>query len=483
MDSLLKCIIDETTRQYHRLSIVESSDGFLCREDTKRAFAEQADITILSFTQLELRVWFETKFKQDNENRYIVIMEDVSHLIADITSHAFVTHFNTRDLLLTYHQQALDVGKMNYQMMAHLFETKSINILSRAATDAAIGVAESRFGAFGDDISIVKENLMQVNIDWHKPQKTIEEISRLILKAAKQDKFTDIENEIAFINQSFQRHIDDVYYQQLITATAPKVVHKIMPYLSRTYRVGQKLALVVVDGLSYWQYLLLRDVLTKESIKTNDNICYAWLPSVTQLSRQVIFKGSAPDRNYRQNPSNEEKLWRDYWYARNFEEWHVMYAYDELASIPESVERLAYVTMRMDDDMHSAHSMMQLYRDTEDWAVNFIAIIRKILNAGFEIVLTADHGGVPSHAWGNLQPKEKAALYETGSRGQRHLIFNNQDTMRHFIDAHANDVPNWLVHGDSIVWRNNYCFGTDDCITHGGSHMMEMLVPLITIKA
>lgn len=482
MDSLIARIKQEIMRPYHRLSIITNPDGFLRREDTIRAFTEQTDIVIKCFTQLELRIWYETAFVHSEGQRYVVILEDTSHLVADIRQAAFVTEFKTRDLLLTYNQLAIDLNKMNYQMLAHLFETKSVAILDKNATDKAIDAAESLFGAEGDDISVVKANLMQVVMDWFQPQKTIEQISKQVVKAARQGKYAEIETEVEFLNLSFQRHLDDVYYQQLITATGPRVVHKILPYIERTYGIGQKVALVVVDGMAYWQYLVLKDFLSEEGIDTADHVCYAWMPSVTQLSRQAIFRGSAPERNYKQSPTNEERLWKGYWLERNFEEWHVMYAHEDLPEIPALVERLAYVTMTMDDDMHSAHGMKQLYRSTEDWAKGFVATLQKISCAGFDIILTADHGGVPSKAWGNLSSQEKAALYETGSRGQRHLIFNSQSTMRHFMESHQDIINDWLIHGDSIVWRNNKCFGNDDCITHGGSHILELLVPLVTIK-
>ena len=482
MDSLIARIIQEIMRPYHRLSIITNPDGFLQREDTIRAFTEQTDIAIKCFTQLELRIWYEIAFARSEGQRYVVILEDTCHLVADIRQAAFVTEFKTRDLLLTYNQQAIDLNKLNYQMLAHLFETKSVAILDRNATDIAVGVAELLYGADGDDISVVKANLMQVVMDWHRPQKTIEQISKQVVKAARQGKYVEIETEVEFLNLSFQRHLNDVYYQQMITATGPRVVHKILPYIERTYGIGQKVALVVVDGMAYWQYMVLKDFLSEESIDTADNVCYAWMPSVTQLSRQAIFRGSTPERSYKQNPTNEEKLWKTFWLDRNFEEWHVMYAHEDLPEIPALVERLAYVTMTMDDDMHSAHGMKQLYRATEDWAKGFVRTIQKIRGAGFDIILTADHGGVPSQAWGNLTPQEKAALYETGSRGLRHLIFSNQSTMQHFIKTHPNEIPEWMIRGDSIVWRNNKCFGTEDCITHGGSHMLELLVPLITIK-
>lgn len=482
MDSLLKRIIEEIIRPYHKLSVVSNPDGFLRRDDTIRAFAKQANITVLNFSQLELRIWFETEYKAQPDKQFVVLLENTNHLVADIRLNAFVTEFKTRDLLLTYNQQAIDLGNMNYQMLAHLFNNKSVAIMDKLKTSAVVGEAETKFGKDGEDVSVVKENLMRIVFDWQHPQKTIEQISHQIIKVAKQGKYDDIETEINFINQGFQKHIDNVYYQQLVSATSPQVVHKILPYIARTYGTGQKVALVVVDGLSYWQYLVMRNFLTKEDITTQDNVCYAWMPSVTQLSRQAIFRGSSPDRNYKQSPPNEEKIWRDFWYQRNFQEWHVKYFYGELPAISPEVERLAFVTMTMDDNMHSAHNIKQLYRATEDWAKDFIHDIKQIIDAGFEIILTADHGGVPSKAWGTLSTQEKAALYETGSRGTRHLIFNNQSTMQHFIESHPEELQEWLIHGDSIIWRNNKCFGNDNCITHGGSHMLELLVPMVIIK-
>ena len=310
MDSLLERIIKEITRPYHRLSVITNPDGFLCREDTMSAFATQAGISILCLSQLELRIWFETTFRHSENQTFIIVLEDTSRLIADIRMAAFVTEFKTRDMLLTYNQQAIDLNKMNYQILAHLFETKSVAILDRDATSKAVGVAESLFGADGDDISVIKANLMQVVTDWHHPQKTIEQISKQVSKAARQGKYEEIETEIEFLNLSFQRYIDDAYYQQLQTATAPKVVHKILPYIARTYGIGQKVALVVVDGMAYWQYLVLKQFLSEQGINTQDNVCYAWMPSVTQLSRQAIFRGHTPERDINRIPQMKKNCGR-----------------------------------------------------------------------------------------------------------------------------------------------------------------------------
>lgn len=97
-------------------------------------------------------------------------------------------------------------------------------------------------------------------------------------------------------------------------------------------------------------------------------------------------------------------------------QWNIQYLYDEEPKIEPSTTRLAYVTVKIDEAMHHAANMKQLYRNTVDWAESFVPCLKSIHDAGFTILMTADHGSVPSHAWGTLSSKEKAYLYIDGSR-------------------------------------------------------------------
>ena len=50
-----------------------------------------------------------------------------------------------------------------------------------------------------------------------------------------------------------------------------------------------------------------------------------------------------------------------------------------------------------------------------------------------------------------------------------------------------NDIENQLLCTDkwtnnSAVWRNLYSFNNNECITHGGAHFLEVVIPFITIK-
>ncbi len=482
MDELVTEILDRTMVKTKRVNIVENPDGFLRRQDVQEAIKSQSGVEVENVSGLELRITFETDCKDHPDKTWLFIVNSLDEVLPDIRLDSHLSVFYTKNLFLTYYNQGFDLSTLNYKTALQLFRNRSISNQDKSETHQAVSTAREQFGENGNDISIIKENLAGVTVDWHKPKETIESISEYVIKAAKQGKYEDIEQELLVHNQSFQQDIDNRYFSQMQTATMPKVVHRILPYIVRKYGPEQKVALVVVDGMAYWQYMLLRDEMKKVNLVADDDVIYSWLPSITKLSRQAIFRGDRPLLDYKQSPTNEQKLWFDFWQTHNFMQWNIQYLYDEEPKIEPSTTRLAYVTVKIDEAMHHAANMKQLYRNTVDWAESFVPCLKSIHDAGFTILMTADHGSVPSHAWGTLSSKEKAYLYIDGSRGKRHSIYTQVFAVEQFCNDHLDLQNDLLVHNDFICWRNNQCFGTEDCITHGGSNMLEVVVPFVTIK-
>ena len=66
------------------------------------------------------------------------------------------------------------------------------------------------------------------------------------------------------------------------------------------------------------------------------------------------------------------------------------------------------------------------------------------------------------------------------------IRFDDEEYLDGFISSN-NDIENQLLRTDkwtnnSAVWRNLYSFNNNECITHGGSHFLEVVIPFITIK-
>ena len=288
------------------------------------------------------------------------------------------------------------------------------------------------------------------------------------------------------VNERFQEDLKD-HYKQLTSSSPvnrPKIVSKILDHLDFTGR-NKKTALIVIDGMSFWQYLLLNKRFS-DILSVENNITYSWIPSITQLSRQAIFKGDIPDRDYVQNPKNEEKLWTNYWTQKGLSPFEIRYDYESINY--EGLNRilkLAVVYKDLDDKMHSSTDLADLKSLTELWIERngIVSDIIKLLDEGFTVYITSDHGNILAKGWRNLKGKEKLGTNKSGSRSQRHLEYSNYRLASEFLAS--NEELNDFVSLDEnvIYFTGNYSFSPKkSLVTHGGSHIFEVVVPFIKIN-
>ena len=308
------------------------------------------------------------------------------------------------------------------------------------------------------------------------------ELNECIVESLEKDSYGKIEKEIDRINSEWQKGIEERYIGKIPSSflSAPSYVGNVLNHIQANYK-NDKVALVVVDGMSFWQYLTLKKSLPS-SLKIQDSYIYSWIPSITMLSRQSIFRGGVPIRDYKQNPQNEEKLWFDYWTNHGFRSDEIGYEYNVLGESCGVVKRLAYVTVKLDEKMHASENYRDLYSLTKNWASSFVNDIERLINNGYKVFLTTDHGNVEANGWRRLTPQEKVYVYGDESKGKRHLIYD--DT--HGMDELYNQIDPEQVwrHDDWIVWRNRKSFSSNGVqeITHGGCHFLEVLVPFVRIS-
>ncbi len=81
----------------------------------------------------------------------------------------------------------------------------------------------------------------------------------------------------------------------------PVMLHHLPRFLSR--QMGEdrsaKIALLVVDGLALDQWLIVREALASRQpgFRFREQAVFAWIPSLTSVSRQAAFAGKAPIRS------------------------------------------------------------------------------------------------------------------------------------------------------------------------------------------
>lgn len=118
---------------------------------------------------------------------------------------------------------------------------------------------------YGDSVASMKEDLQKIRLEWDKVQ-TIEEISKVLLRAISQNKYEELEPVLRQINDNFQQWLT-AHYAALASSshiTKPKQVNRILPHIAYKHGAKDKVALIVIDGMTYWQYFVLKSRLCRK---------------------------------------------------------------------------------------------------------------------------------------------------------------------------------------------------------------------------
>ena len=123
---------------------------------------------------------------------------------------------------------------------------------------------------------------------------------------------------------------------------------------------------------------------------------------------------------------------------------------------------------------------------TNNWIERsgIVNTISELLDDGFRIFITTDHGNVEAEGWRGLTSREKLGQkHKSGSRGERHLEYSEQWLFDEFLQNN-DDISESIVKEDqAIYFKNNQSFSRrDKLVTHGGAHFLEVVIPFIEIN-
>lgn len=485
MDELLNKIQESILNPVGRLSIITSRDKFLFREDVQSALLHFYDIHIVSGTSLALRIHFETIYKKSRA-KFCYLLENGQLLLEDMTMNARFVEFNIKDLFGEYHVESLFEAPLSSLNL--LFINKPILTLSKQETLAKLSSIKDDNPQYNTCIDSIKKDIRNIGtFEIQNVKEVCQLLAEQLLSAIRIGAYNDIRGDIMPINECFQKELSQHYFTHIIPSSPtlkPKVVSKILPFLATNFNKQDKIALVVVDGMSYWQYLLLSTQLHKiKEISIQEDIIFSWIPSVTELSRQAIFRGENPTEGYKQSPQSENKLWKQYWQRKGLLDSEIGYYYDELPEISSNITRLAYVDVDLDEKMHASSDNKDLYSLTINWSKKRISnIISKLVDSGFIVFLTTDHGNIQTEGWRSLTQEEKVGTRTSGSRSQRHIVYSDVWAKNQFLQKNEN-LRQYIFEKDNTISLNNeWNFSSKGCVTHGGSHILEVLIPFIQIN-
>jgi hypothetical protein len=294
------------------------------------------------------------------------------------------------------------------------------------------------------------------------------------------------------------KHYADLILQPV--TKGPVMVHHIPRFLRHRRASGEaKIALLVFDGLAFDQWVQIRERLVASTKRYifEENTTFAWLPTLTSVSRQALFSGLKP-REFDDSidrTDKEEALWKTFWQNEGVNSSEVFYRralrqvdqLDDLETVltDRSPKVLGLVIDEVDDRLHKERSKKDVALWIDNWFnTGFVdRLFSLLLDRGYHIYLTADHGNV--EATGVGRPNQ-GVIAET--RGERVRVYRSESLLADSATAYPNtamlDVAGLPANFMPLFAGGRTAFVPvgDQVVVHGGVSIEELIVPFVKVS-
>ncbi len=277
----------------------------------------------------------------------------------------------------------------------------------------------------------------------------------------------------------------------------PVMLHHVPRALARN--VGQdKIAFLVVDGLALDQWIVMRRVLHEQrpAIRFHESAVFAWMPTITSVSRQAAFAGKAPlyFPSSIQHTGKEGDHWTQFWLDQGLTRQEVAYTkglddggFDtvkEIISHPK-VRVMGLIIDKVDKIMHGMElGTPGMHNQIRQWTEQgfLTKLFDLLLEHSFQIFLTSDHGNIEAKGCGSPREGVTAEM-----RGQRVRIYPDE-LLRSQVKDRFPDAIEWPAVGlpDDFLPllapnRKAFIKEEDKIVGHGGISIEEIVVPFVSI--
>lgn len=305
------------------------------------------------------------------------------------------------------------------------------------------------------------------------------------------------------LNSTFAGWLVD-HYSSLINLppTNPAMLHHVPRRLARDIEDSgsSRAALIVVDGMALDQWVTIRQLLQKQyaNLVMRESATFAWIPTLTSVSRQSIFSGKPPlyFPSSINSTNSEEKLWKQFWEGHGLSRLDVAYQRGlgdgdaagvlDSAIHPGKTKVVGLVVDKVDKIMHGMQlGSAGMHSQIKQWCQGgfLAALVDQLLEYGYEVWLTADHGNIQCDGKG--RPSE-CVLADT--RGERVRVYPTPELRAQVAGAFP-FAHEWQPVGLPSDYfplvacgRDAFVNPGDAIVGHGGVAIEEVIVPLVKFE-
>jgi hypothetical protein len=335
---------------------------------------------------------------------------------------------------------------------------------------------------------------------WQKYAKDYAELLHKLFTSNDSPESDRIQKLRAEINNRFQNWIQQ-HYDSLssLPSSKPVMVHQIAKSLAyrRTELNAEKTALIVMDGMSFDQWLCIKAELDLKTYETSEDTLFAWIPTLTSISRQSIFNASVPYyfAQHIGSTVKEPNHWQRYWEDNGVPSQSIHYLrMDGTGDIGAELEKqvnlrsglvIGLVLNVIDDIMHGMNlGSAGMHSQIKHWVKQgyFGSLLQLLIDHGYTVWITSDHGNLECEGIGNIQDGSLSETKASRVRIYQSEVLRDQAALK--SDGSLVWTPKGLPNGLYSLfapYQASYHSIGKKIVSHGGISLEEVMVPLVKI--
>jgi hypothetical protein len=377
---------------------------------------------------------------------------------------------------------------------------------------ARVGVIEDPYAMRNlvvEGVKLLQENLPSLEDSYRDLSQFARRFGELLARFHRLEieRANGVRNQVEALQQQIdtcllgwvKQHYADL--PSLPAVKGPVMVHQVPRYLALRRAAGEaRVALLVFDGLSVDQWVHIREHLAKcaPTMLFDESTSFAWLPTLTSVSRQALFSGLRP-REFEasiEHTSKEPALWSSFWQGEGLRANQVVYrkSIKRVGDLPALAEQLSNQAVKaaglvidtVDEIVHGAVlGKRGIASQIVNWCeTGFVEqLFTLLLDNGYHIYLTADHGNVEAIGAGRIN---EGALPDL--RGERARAYRSE-TLRDQALAVCPDAVQLKIPGlpESFLplfaaERTAFVTKGEQLVVHGGISVEELIVPFVKVS-